>query len=229
SKLKEKYEIPRRVVVAEPTDHNVWIGHKGVVWLRVEVPGKQVHASTPWMGENAFVKASALVLELNRALTDKFSKRYSKYEYSPEHPLTKFNAFNIGGVAYSTSNKENVVPGSFVFSVDVRVIPEEDEREVVEFVKEVIGDRAKVEVKLLEPGILNENSELAKLINEVWGEPLKVHKAASDMRYYRGYDVVTWGPGDHRESHTPNEKIKISEVVEFVGRYARLAKLLAGG
>ena len=224
--LKDKYPIGNKVVIAEPSSRTVWIGHKGIVWLEVEVEGKQAHASMPWEGENAFLKASSLVVELDRALRERFSKTFSKYEYTSGHPMAKFTVYNIGGVAYSTSNKENVIPGSFKFSIDIRVIPETRLDDVVKEVEEVLEGRAKLRVKFKEEGILNEGSELAELIGKTWGDPKRVCEAGLDMRFYRGYDVVTWGPGDSMEAHKPNEKIELREVEEFAERYSRLPQLL---
>ncbi len=224
--LGKKYPIGRKVVIAEPSSRTVWIGHKGMVWLEVEVEGKQAHASMPWEGENAFLKASALALEIDRALGDELSKTFSKYEYTSGHPMAKLTVYNIGGVAFSTSNKENVIPGSFKFSIDIRTIPETKPEEVVRKVEEVVKERAKLRVKFMDEGLLNEGSELAELIERTWGEPKRVCEAGLDMRFYRGYDVVTWGPGSSDEAHKPNEKVKLEEVEEFARRYSKLPYLL---
>ncbi|ALU11417.1 acetylornithine deacetylase [Ignicoccus islandicus DSM 13165] len=224
--LKDKYPVGKKVVIAEPSSRTVWIGHKGVIWLEVEVSGVQAHASMPWVGENAFIKAASLAIEIDRALKEEFSKTFSKYEYTSGHPMAKFTVYNIGGVAYSTSNKENVIPGSFKFSIDVRTVPEVRPEDVVRKIEEIVEGRGKVRVKFVDQGILNENSELAELIEKTWGEPKRVCEAGLDMRFYRGYDVVTWGPGDSMEAHKPNEKIRLTEVEEFAKRYAKLPYLL---
>ncbi|ABU81703.1 M20 family metallopeptidase [Ignicoccus hospitalis] len=226
SKLKEKYPIGRHVVIAEPSSKSVWIGHKGAVWLEVKVKGSQAHASTPWMGENAFLKASNVATALYYALVERFSKRYSKYEYTSEHPLAKFNTVSVGGVAYSTSNKVNVIPGSFVFSVDIRVIPEESAERVAEEVYSLLPEYAEAKaLEMMEP-FINEGSEVAEVIREAWGHPPKVCEGGLDLRYYKGYDAVAWGPGEISEAHKPNEKVRISDVLEFARMYSQLPLLL---
>lgn len=200
--------------------------HKGAVWLEVKVKGSQAHASTPWMGENAFLKASNVATALYYALVERFSKRYSKYEYTSEHPLAKFNTVSVGGVAYSTSNKVNVIPGSFVFSVDIRVIPEESAERVAEEVYSLLPEYAEAKaLEMMEP-FINEGSEVAEVIREAWGHPPKVCEGGLDLRYYKGYDAVAWGPGEISEAHKPNEKVRISDVLEFARMYSQLPLLL---
>ena len=45
------------VVCGEPTDMRVGVQAKGVLMLRVDVPGTAAHGSTPWLGDNAVLRA----------------------------------------------------------------------------------------------------------------------------------------------------------------------------
>jgi succinyl-diaminopimelate desuccinylase len=224
--LKEDFPIGKHVVIAEPSGGSVWIGHKGAVWFDVTVHGEQAHASTPWLGDNAFVKASSLALYLQNELTNRFSKRVSKYDYTSGHPMARMNTVTIGGIAYSTSNKTNTIPGTFKFTIDIRVIPEERAEDVAKEVYELLPDYAKAKVtELMEPYI-TENSVIAKVIEERWGYPPKVCEGGLDLRYYRGYDAVAWGPGELHLAHKPDEWVRISQVEEFAEMYSQLPALL---
>ena len=223
--LKEKYPIGEHVLIAEPGGVN--IGHKGLVWIKVKVKGVQAHSSRPWEGENAFLKASSLALKLYNELTSRFLKRPSKYEYESGHPFAKFNSLNIGGIARSSSSAFNIIPGEFTFGVDVRVIPEERSEDVAKEVIEVLGDEAEARlVELIEP-FINENSELARIILERgWAKGQYVCEGGLDLRYYRGYDAIAWGPGSIEEAHKVGEKVNIEEVKRFVEYYTKLPKAL---
>ncbi|MDX6544822.1 MAG: succinyl-diaminopimelate desuccinylase, partial [Gaiellales bacterium] len=55
------------VVCGEPTNLEIGVQSKGVLVLRIDVEGRAAHGSTPWLGENAVLKAIALyqqILEL---------------------------------------------------------------------------------------------------------------------------------------------------------------------
>ena len=63
--LEEKITEPDYCIIAEPSGYDrVWIGHKGVVWGEVAVYGKTAHASTPWLGINAFEKMVGLAKKM---------------------------------------------------------------------------------------------------------------------------------------------------------------------
>ena len=44
-------------ITGEPTDLHIGVQAKGVLVLRIEVAGTSAHGSTPWIGDNAVVKA----------------------------------------------------------------------------------------------------------------------------------------------------------------------------
>jgi len=226
AKLKDRFPIGKHVVIAEPSGGSVWIGHKGAVWVEVAVFGEQAHASAPWSGDNAFLKAASLALYLQNELASRFSKRVSRHEYTTGHPLAKMNTVTMGGIAYSTSNKTNVIPGTFKFTIDIRVIPEERAEDVAKEVYELLPDYARARVvELMEP-YLSEDSEVAEVIEKRWGFPKKVCEGGLDLRYYRGYDAVAWGPGELGLAHKPDEWVRVSQVEEFAEMYAELPRLL---
>ena len=45
------------VITGEPTDMHVGVAAKGVVAMRVRVDGRAAHGATPWLGENAILRA----------------------------------------------------------------------------------------------------------------------------------------------------------------------------
>ena len=44
-------------ITGEPTDMQIGVEAKGVLALRIEVSGRAAHSSTPWLGDNAVLKA----------------------------------------------------------------------------------------------------------------------------------------------------------------------------
>ena len=91
-----------------PDGTMIEVAEKSVLWLKFVTKGVQCHASVPQYGRNAFVAASALVLEL-----DRLKKRFSR-----KNPL-----FTPDVSTFVPSKKEanipniNTVPGDDAFTV----------------------------------------------------------------------------------------------------------------
>jgi succinyl-diaminopimelate desuccinylase len=90
------------------------IAEKGILWMKIRTKGKQVHASLPHLGKNAFVAGSALVVRLN--------------ELNDAYPLHD-KLFDPPFSTFSPTKKEanvpniNTIPGDDVFYIDCRVLP----------------------------------------------------------------------------------------------------------
>ena len=74
--LNEEKLKPEFVVITEPTNLNLYRGHRGRMEIRVEVKGRSCHGSAPERGDNAIYKIARIALEiekLNKRLrNDKF-------------------------------------------------------------------------------------------------------------------------------------------------------------
>ncbi len=108
----------------------VEVAEKSIIWLKVVVRGKQVHASTPEKGLNALTVGSELLSFLREFL-------YGKYSLQDAH------LFNPAGSTFEPTkrlaNVENIntVPGEDIFFFDIRLLPEYDTKECIDSVREV--------------------------------------------------------------------------------------------
>ena len=71
--LKEEKLKPEFVVITEPTNLNIYRGHRGRMEIRVELKGRSCHGSAPERGDNAIYKIARIALEvekLNERLRD---------------------------------------------------------------------------------------------------------------------------------------------------------------
>ena len=57
---------PELVVITEPTNMNIYRGHRGRMEIRVEVKGRSCHGSAPERGDNAIYKISRIALEIEK-------------------------------------------------------------------------------------------------------------------------------------------------------------------
>lgn len=64
--IKEEKIRPELVVITEPTNMNIYRGHRGRMEMEVEVKGVSCHGSAPERGDNAVYKAARMALEVER-------------------------------------------------------------------------------------------------------------------------------------------------------------------
>jgi len=65
--LVEKEGIkPDLVVITEPTNLNIYRGHRGRMEIQVEIKGRSCHGSAPERGDNAAYKISRIALEIEK-------------------------------------------------------------------------------------------------------------------------------------------------------------------
>ena len=100
-------------ITGEPTNLHIGIQAKGVLALRIEVSGTAAHGSTPWVGDNAVLKA---VDVFRRIESLPFARESSDLFDRPSINLGRI----LGGDAM------NKVPDLCVIDVDVRYLPGQD-------------------------------------------------------------------------------------------------------
>jgi succinyl-diaminopimelate desuccinylase len=106
------------VVCGEPTDMQVGVQAKGVLMLRVEVPGTAAHGATPWLGDNAVLRAVDLY------------RRISGLPFATESaPLFERPSINLGRI--QGGDAVNKVPDLCRMEVDVRYLPGQSPDEVL--------------------------------------------------------------------------------------------------
>ena len=64
--IREEKIQPELVVITEPTNMNIYRGHRGRMEMHVTVKGVSCHGSAPERGVNAIYKASRVALEIER-------------------------------------------------------------------------------------------------------------------------------------------------------------------
>jgi putative selenium metabolism hydrolase len=64
--IEEEKIVPELVVITEPTNLNIYRGHRGRMELTVEVRGVSCHGSAPERGDNAIYKIARIALEIEK-------------------------------------------------------------------------------------------------------------------------------------------------------------------
>jgi succinyl-diaminopimelate desuccinylase len=100
-------------VTGEPTELHIGVEAKGVLAMRLEVDGVSAHGSTPWLGDNAVLKAIDV---FRRIESMAFTRESSDLFDRPSLNLGRI----LGGDAV------NKVPDSCAIDVDIRFLPGQD-------------------------------------------------------------------------------------------------------
>jgi len=111
-------------ITGEPTDLHIGIQAKGVLACRVQVHGRAAHGSTPWLGDNAIVKA---VDVFRRIESMPFSRESSEMFDRPSINLGRI----FGGDA------PNKVPDACVMDIDIRYLPNQDPGDILEEIRAI--------------------------------------------------------------------------------------------
>src|SRR5579875_420643 len=237
---------PDFAVIAEPSGlDRILIGHKGSLQILVEVYGENAHGSMTWRGKNAFPAMVELASSLEKEYTASVIRatKKSNHRYSAsgaERPTIMLGGILRGG------NQQNLVPAYSAFSIDRRIIPEENPVKVKEQLLHHIVSFAKknsrmkkhrIECKILNqvsPAVLAPNSRLLKTIQEIvfsleGATPRpEVAVGTMDAGYFlrRGIDTVAYGPGQLYQAHVADEHISMGDVFTAARIYERLARTL---
>jgi len=124
------------VVCGEPTDMQVGVQAKGVMILEVVVEGRSAHGSTPWLGDNAIIRA----LEVYRRLE-------SLPFTSASTPFFARPSVNLGCI--EGGDAVNKVPDHCRMDVDVRYLPGQDPAEILRQARD--AGATSVEVSIARP------------------------------------------------------------------------------
>ncbi len=207
---------PNGAIVAEPTDLDVVIAHRGVTRFRVHTIGKACHSSDPTQGRNA-------IYTMARAV--RYLEEYSVWlpKSVPIHSLCGRPTLSVGRIFGGQS--VNIVPDSCTIEIDRRLVPGEDPLVVWSTIREQLTERFGPYIVIDEawissPALSNhDNAWLAKpllnCIDNVAGRHRSLGVAycthASTISC-AGVPAVVFGPGSIAQAHTEDEFIEIQQL-----------------
>ena len=211
-------------ITGEPTDLRIGVEAKGVLVMRIEVRGRSTHSSTPWLGDNAVLKA----LDVFRAIESlPFARESSEMFDRP--------SINLGRIA--GGDAINMVPDLCQMAVDVRFLPGQDPGEILAQVR-AIPDIEVTRTWIFPPVTVPRNHPYVRALREavsrsIEGEVLSVGRdGASDATAFlaAGIPAVEFGPagGGH---HGPDEWVSLSSLARYrraLGDFVHALPVLLG-
>ena len=221
-------------ITGEPTDLHVGVQAKGVLAFRLNVYGRSAHGSTPWLGDNAVLKAIDV---FRRIESLPFSRESSELFDRPSVNLGRIQ----GGDAL------NKVPDLCTMVVDIRYLPNgrgeekverggrgQDPGEILEQIRsipdiEVVKTftRGPADVSRSNPYVIALVAAVGRLTS---GESMSVGRdGASDAISFlqAGIPAVEFGPAGAGH-HGPDEWVSISSLSQLPAGAVRLRGAAAG-
>lgn len=225
--IKEEIQ-PDYAIFGEPSGVGKLVfGYKGILDIKITCETPSGHSAAPWLFDNAIEKAMEIWRQI-RKLHLREEKLRSRF-YSITSCLTKIN----GG------NASSMIPSKCDIYIQLRIppqfTPEQVFNEVKRKIKRYQATDLKVSVKVKMGSVTSafEADRRSVLVRALaWAIRKTTLNYASFSRKTGTGDmnvlgnalkipVVTYGPGDSRLDHTPNEHIDLQEYLASIQVYRK--------
>ena len=209
---------PDALVLGSPTENQIIVEERGILWLEIETAGRAAHGGDPPAGDNAILRMMRLLDRLQAELGPRLDARRSG---------GKVSTMNIGTL--HGGENPNVVPDRCTARIDRRLLPDEPVEEAHAEMEAVLAGAGEPKGSYAVHRPVGTNgfsapldgpfvSALTAAIEDRLGRPPEVLNAlaASDGRFFArdGIEIVNFGPGDGAISHAANEFIPLAEMVD---------------
>jgi putative selenium metabolism hydrolase len=233
--FKELNLKPNYVVICEPSDNKITLGHKGKAQISIKTQGISAHGSAPEKGMNAIYEMAEIIQRVEKT--------------NLELPIKDgMKGTLVMSRISSVSASLNAVPSECEVYLDRRMIPGETEEAIKSEMDELIkGKRATWEVGTLhrkswtglqikyEPFHLawkiGLDHELSKVCIAAYQENFGVEPNEYDFWDFStnavtpvslGIPTIGFGPGEYKLAHMRNENCEVSQIVDACSFYARV-------
>ncbi len=228
---------PDFAISTEPTNLNIYRGHRGRMEIRVTFSGISCHGSAPERGDNAIYKASRAALEI-----EKLNERLAYDEFLGKGTVT-ISEFKSGSPSLCA------VSDYAHLHLDRRLTWGETKDSAVKEVEDVVSQYGgKVEVLYYEETAYTGLKYGMEKYFPTWKIPedhqvvqtgVKAYKGLFDkdpvvdkwtfstngvtMNGIYGIPMIGFGPGNEVLAHAPNEKVPVDDLVKASAFYAAFA------
>ena len=220
--------IANNIVIGEPTNLQPFILHKGYIYIRVLLRGKEGHSSEPDKGLNAVMLALPEVLTRLNELKDSLAQVRNPNFAVP------FATLNVGVVTTGKSAQKNVIAKECTIELDIRPLPGQDSHEIVHALREHIApdgsiNGVTVEVQLARaptpPFETSPDASIVTNLVDIFGKPptSTSFNTEGGILNRSGCTCVICGLGSIEQAHKPNEFVSGKFFSETVAQgYERL-------
>ena len=233
--FKELNLKPDYVVICEPSNNKITLGHKGKAQISIKTHGVSAHGSAPEKGVNAIYEMADIIQRVETANTELMGK---------DPPRGTLVLSKISSVSASL----NAVPSECEVYLDRRTVPGETQDDIREEMDGLIrGKRATWEIGTLHRKSWTGMEITYEPFHSAWKIDLDHELTQACISAYRdnfrsdpsGYDfwdfstnavtpvsmgipTIGFGPGEYKLAHMRNENCKVDQIIEACGFYTRL-------
>jgi len=208
---------PDACIVAEPTELNVVVAHKGSIRWRIRTSGRAAHSSNPQAGDNAIYKAARVLLALEQYQNEIVGAM-------AHDSLCGYPTLNTSTVRGGAGI--NLVPESCVIEIDRRLVPSESPEKARQHLIGWLEGQADLDFPIHhdEPFIVS--AGLSRQHNGALAEPLSAcakpfgggelvgvsYGTDASVLSQSGIPTVVFGPGSIAQAHTADEWIELAQI-----------------
>lgn len=217
--IKSYYkETPKYAIIGEPSRLQPIIGQKGICVLETHVNGSAGHSSRIKQEVSAIHESARLILWLENKMNQLIEEGRLDDRFHPPHSSLHVGQINAGIAP-------NVIADKASFFWDVRVIPMDDARAIIEEFNAYCRNHEnevrkrfpgfKIQIEEHHPPVppldTNADDSIVSLVKQITGncEWNTVSYAAEAGQFsLAGFETIICGPGDIAQAHRANEFIE---------------------
>ena len=229
-------------VICEPEENQLCIKQKGALRVEVTLRGTMAHGAMPQSGVNPVTRAARFVVAVEELESEEI-ERHGEDPFLGYPSLTPTILMGPG----SGEPQVNVIPASAYVALDIRTVPDQSHRDLVERLEdiiarlasedpdfdatlEVIEERPPTETPKDEPLV----RAMARAYDHLTGEEPTYNgvPGATDgtfLHAWAGIPIVTTGAGDREIPHHADEWVDEEELLTTCKLYAATAMYYAYG
>jgi succinyl-diaminopimelate desuccinylase len=229
-------------VICEPEENQLCITQKGALRIEVTVRGRMAHGAMPKSGINPVTRAARFVVAVEDLEREEIERHgEDPFLGSPSLTPTILMGPDCG------EPQINVVPASTYVALDIRTLPDQSHKELVERLEDIIANLASEDpafdatLDVIEERPPTETPKdeplvraMAKAYNHLTGEEPTYNgvPGATDGTFLHalvGIPIVTTGAGDREIPHHADEWVDEEELLTTCKLYAATAMYYAYG
>ncbi len=228
---------PDAVIITEPTNLNIYRGHRGRMEIMIKIHGISAHGSAPERGDNAIYKGARVALEI-----EKLNERLKV------DPFLGKGSVTVSEFKSDAPSQCSVADYAQLY-LDRRLTWGETKETAIAELQQILDDLGIKDAEIVVPhykgkawtGLeygmekyyptwkIDENHPVIQLGRKVFVD-LFEHEPKIDkwtfstngvtINGYYGIPIIGFGPGNEIYAHAPNEKVPIDHLVKATAFYA---------
>jgi len=230
---------PDYVIICEPSDNTIALGHKGKAQVSIKTRGLSAHGSAPEKGVNAIYEMAEIIQRVEK-LNDELIKMPGRHGTIVMSQIS------------STSASLNAVPSECEVYLDRRMVPGETEEDIRQEMDSLIQSKnASWEIGTLHRKSWTGFDFTYKPLHTAWEIELDHPLTHACIAAYNdvfgslpdryefwdystnavtpvnmGIPTIGFGPGEYKLAHMRNENCKVEQIIDACNFYAQVIRYI---